>query len=125
MGRTESQPKTQQKLGRDEMKTYKTQQDVEQDIHDGVLAINEDVRFECDVSICASIISAWDINARNISAWNISARDINAGDINAGDISYYAFCCVYKSIHCTGITGRYLPHRAPVCLAGEVKIITQ
>ena len=74
------------------MKIYKTQQEVENDIKDGVLAIVGDVKFECPISISASIvIDAGDINAGNITAWNINAGDINAGNItvwniNAGDI---------------------------------------
>ena len=77
------------------MKIYKIQKQVEEDIKNGVLAIDDDVEFECDISIEASInardikardINAWDIKARNINAGNINARDINAGDINAWDI---------------------------------------
>jgi len=75
------------------MKIYKTQQEVEKDIVNGVLAIEGDVRFECSISISASIkvtcgnITAGDITARDINAGNITAVDINAGDINAGDIN--------------------------------------
>ena len=60
------------------MKIYKTQSEVEKDIKNGVLAIEGDVRFECSISIEASIkvsagnISARDISARNISAWECS-----------------------------------------------------
>jgi len=38
------------------MKIYKTQEEVTADIKDGVLAIKGDVRFECDISIRASIV---------------------------------------------------------------------
>lgn len=95
------------------MKIYKTQSEVEADIKNGVLAIEGDVKFECNISIEASIIvtngnitagnitardinagdiNAWNINAGNITAgnitaWNINARDINARDINAGNIN--------------------------------------
>jgi len=75
------------------MKIYKTQEEVEKDIKNGVLAIEGDVKFECSISIEAKIIvsagniSAWNISAWNISAWNISAGDISAGNISAGDIS--------------------------------------
>jgi hypothetical protein len=84
------------------MKIYKTQSEVEKDIKAGVLTVNEDVRFECSISIEAKIIvqgniNAWDINAWNIDAWdinawnidagNIDARDIDAGNINAGNIN--------------------------------------
>ena len=73
------------------MKTYKTQKEVEKDIVDGVLKINEDVTFECNIDIDASInahnINAWDINAHNINAHNINASNINAWDINASKIN--------------------------------------
>ena len=78
------------------MKIYKTQKEVEADIIDGILRINGDVKFECNISIEANIsardISAWNITARDItasdiSAGNISARDITASDISAGNIS--------------------------------------
>ena len=85
------------------MKIYKTQVAVEKDIKDGVLSIEGDVKFECSISIDASIIvttgnitasditagniTASDINARDITAWNINASDINARDINAGNIN--------------------------------------
>ena len=85
------------------MKIYKTQQEVERDIKDGALVIEGDVRFECSISINASImieagditawnitawnITAWNINARNITAWNITAWNINAWNINAWNIN--------------------------------------
>jgi hypothetical protein len=80
------------------MKIYKTQKEVEKDIKDGVLTIKGDVKFECSISIAASIkviagdinarnINAWDINAWDINAWDINAWGINAGDINAWDIN--------------------------------------
>ena len=75
------------------MKVYKTQSEVEKDIKNDILAIEGDVKFECSISISASIIvtagniNARDINAWNINAWNINARDINAGNINARDIN--------------------------------------
>ena len=122
------------------MKIYTTQQEVEKDINDGVLAINGDVKFECSISISASI-NAWDINARNINArninagninawdinaWDINARDINAWDINAwdinaGNISYSAFCCVYQSIKCLSIKARREKYQPPICLDGKLE----
>jgi len=121
------------------MKIYTTQQEVEKDIKDGVLAINGDVKFECSISISASItawditagdinarnITAGDINARNITAGNINAGDINARNINAGDISYYAFCCVYNLIKCLSIKGRRDKHQQPICLDGKLEYKTQ
>jgi len=115
------------------MKVYKTQQQVEKDIKDGVLNCKgEDVKFECSISIKASIIYAMNINAGDINAWDIDARDINAGDIyamniNAGDINarninYFASCLSYNSIKCKSIEGRRNPHQKPVCLDGELTI---
>ena len=113
------------------MKIYKTQQEVEADIKDGVLAIDGDVKFECDISIRASInaeninarnINAWDINAENINAENINAWNINARNITAGDIKYYAFCQSYESIKCKSIEAKREVHQEPICLDGEVII---
>ena len=75
------------------MKIYTTQQEVEKDIKNGVLAIEGDVKFKCSITIRASIkvtdgdITAWDITAGNITAWDITARDITAGNITAWDIT--------------------------------------
>ena len=114
-------------------KIYKTQQEVEKDIKDEVLVIKGDVRFECSISISASIqvtygninagnINAWNINARDITARDINAWNITAGDINAGDISYYAFCCVYRSIGCFSIKAHREKHQEPLCLDGKLEI---
>ena len=124
------------------MKVYKTQKEIEADVKDGVLVVNEDVRFEVSFSIEASLkiagninawdidawninawdIDAWNINARDIDAWNIDARDISARDINAGDILYYAFCGVYNSIKCLSIKARREKHSEPICLDGSLQI---
>jgi hypothetical protein len=118
---------------------YKTQEAVEKDIKDGVLNCNyEDVKFECNINIRASIInasdiSAHDINAYDISASGINAHDINAYDINAGDIdaydisaydiSYYAFLTSYKSIKCKSWKKRRDNAHDPICLDGKLEII--
>jgi len=118
------------------MKIYKTQEEIERDIVDGVLTIQGDVRFECSFSISASIrviagninacdINAWnidacDIDAWNIDAWDINARNINARNIDACDILYYAFCGVYNSIKCIYIKGKRGKHNPPVCLDGQL-----
>ena len=123
------------------MKIYISQREVEKDIKDGVLAIEGDVKFECSISIEASIhINAGDITARNINAWNINAGDINAGninawninawnitarDINAGDISYYAFLCAYIGIKCKSFKVRRDNHQDPICLDGKLEIIKE
>ena len=119
------------------MKKYKSQNEVIADIKDGVLAVNEDVKFECSIAIEAKIIvqgniNAGDINAGDINAWNINAGDINAGDINAwninardidaGNIKYYAACLSYKNITCTSITAKREKHCDPVCLDGKLTI---
>ena len=115
----------------DIVKIYKTQQEVEADIKDGVLVVNEAVTFECSIAIKAIIkvkgdINAWNINARDINAWDITAWNINAGDItardiNARDILYYAFCCIYKSILCISIKAKREKYHEPICLEGELK----
>ncbi len=106
------------------MKIYKTQSEVEKDIKNGVLVIDDDVTFECSISIDASI-DACDINACDINAYNIKAGDINAYDINAGDISYYAFCFSYNSIKCSSIEARRENHSEPICLDGKLEIKEQ
>ena len=121
------------------MKTYKTQKEVEKDIVDGVLKINEDVTFECNIDIDASInayninaldinasnINAWDINANNINASKIDALDINANTINAHninalDIKYYAFCIAYETLKVKTIKGRR-PNSFHKCLDNEIE----
>ena len=115
------------------MKIYKSQSEVEADIKNGVLAIEGDVKFECPISIDASIIitagnitardiTAGDINALDITARNITAGNITARNITAWDISYYAFCCAYQSIKCTSIKSRRQKAQEPICLDGKLKI---
>ena len=100
------------------MKIYKTQSEVEADIKNGVLAIEGDVKFECNISIEASII----VTNGNITAGDITAWEINAGDINARDITYYAFCSAYQSIKCTSIKSRRQKAQEPICLDGQLEI---
>ena len=111
------------------MRIYGTQESVEKDIQNGILDCNfEDVKFECNISIQASIINAHDINACDINAGDINAHDINAGDINAHDInahdiSYYAFLTVYNNIKCKSYKSRRDNHSKPICLDGKLEII--
>jgi len=98
------------------MKIYKTQQEVERDIKNKVLNIEGDVKFECNISISASI---------NIDAGNIDAWDIHAWDINAGNISYFAFCCVYESIKYLSIKAKRKEHKEPICLEGKLEYKTK
>jgi len=90
------------------VKIYKTQNEVEADIKDNVLVIQGDVKFECSISINASI--------------KVVSGDINARNINAGDIVYYAFCSVYNSINCLSIKAKRKVHSEPVCLDGKLEI---
>ena len=133
------------------MKIYKTQEAVERDIKDGVLTIQGDVKFECDINIDADIkardikaldieanninarnifannIKALNINVNNIIAWDIFALDIFAGDIkawdiNANNINYWALCLAYNSIKCKGWKAGRDSHKEPICLDGELII---
>ena len=81
------------------MKTYKTQKEVEKDIVDGVLKINGDVTFECNIDIDASI---------------------NAHNINANTIEYYAFCIAYETLKVKTIKGRR-PNSFHKCLDNEIE----
>ena len=100
------------------VKIYKTQSEIETDIKNGVLVIQGDVKFECSISINASIkVISGNIDAKDIRAW-----DINALDINARNIVYNAFCSVYNSIKCLSIKASREVHSEPVCLEGKVEI---
>ena len=108
------------------MKIYKTNEEVMADVKDGVLRIDGDVKFQCNVDIKATI-DALNINAKNIDAWNINARDINALNIkalniDALDITYYAICVAYKSITCQTIKGTWEEHAESICIDGELTI---
>lgn len=112
------------------MKIYKTQEEVNADIHNGVLAIVGDVKFEFDVVVNGNInarnidagnINAWDIDAGDIDARDIVARNINAWNINARDINYYAVCYAYNNITCKSIASRKINSKH-FCLDGEIKI---
>ena len=108
------------------MKIYKTQRQVEKDIKDGILAIEGDVKFECSISIDASIvviggditagnICAHDITAKNIIACNITAGgDIDAGDINVRNVT--AFDVTAGNIIAGNIDARDILYYA-VCFA--------
>ena len=75
------------------MKTYKTQNEVEEDVVAGELKIESDVTFSCEIKLPdVSLRITGDINAENITvedidAWDINAENITAGDIKAGDIN--------------------------------------
>ena len=116
------------------MKTYKSQAEVEKDIRDGVLQIDDDVIFNCDINVDCDI-KAWNINALDIDARNIDALDIDAQDIyaqnidarnidarnidaldidawriyawniDAQDISYFSICCAAETFTVASIKG--------------------
>jgi hypothetical protein len=120
------------------MKIYKTQQEVDRDIKDGVLAIEGDVKFECSISISASIIvtavditagditarniTAWDITARNITAWDITARNITAWDITARNIT--ARNITARDINAGNINARDILYHAFCCVYKSIKCIS-
>ena len=114
------------------MKIYKTQEEIEADIVDGVLKIRGDVKFEVSFSIEAKIIvEAGNIKAEDIEAWNIEAGNIKAEDIKAGnikawniearDISFYAVAFAYLSFKCKSIVGQRNNNKY-FCLDKEVEI---
>ena len=125
------------------MKIYKTQEEFNREVKDGVFRVDGDVTFEFNLDTPANInaryinawnidardidardinawnINAWDINARNINAWNINAENINARDIN-----YYAYCIVYDSITCKSYKSRRENALPLTVLDGKVEIKT-
>ena len=110
------------------MKIYKTQEEVTDDITHGVLAIDGDVRFECNISIKASIVvTDGDLNCRDLNCLGLTCRDLNCRDLNClnlkcRDLSYYALCLAYYSIKCTSYKARREVHQEPICLDGELTI---
>ena len=111
------------------MKTYETQAEVEADIKDGVLNIEGDVVFHCDISIRANInvingnILAGNIDALNVTALDVTALDIIVNNLEARDIKYYALCLAYGSITCASIEARREVHQKPICLDGQLTIV--
>jgi hypothetical protein len=115
------------------VKTIYSNEEAESLVHNGVLAIEDDLEiafngFEIEADIqCYNIyskdkrrsINAWDINAWDINALDINALDINAWDINARDISYYAVCFAYHDIKCKNING-CIENAKHFCLDGEI-----
>ena len=59
------------------MKVYKTQEEVMEDVVDGVLVVDEDVSFEFSFNLPdVSLKISGDINCRNIKARDIKCRNI-------------------------------------------------
>ncbi len=125
------------------MKIYTTQKEVDNDIKNYVLAITDNVKFDCSISIEASIfitagniiaenITAWDINARNITAeninaedinaWNIIARNIDAWNINAWNIN--ARDIDAKDINARNITARDIVYDIFCCVYQSIKCLS-
>jgi hypothetical protein len=119
------------------MKTYKTQEEVERDVKDGVLYVNESVAFECSINLDASIIvagdiNAKDINAKDINAWNIIAEDINTKDITAEDINVWDINAMYitakdikaRNIIADDIKARHIRYWAFCCVLGSISCLS-
>ena len=120
------------------MKIYKTQEEVNADIKDGVLVIDGDVRFECDISIKASIVvtkgnlncwnlkcfdlTCWDLKCFDLTCWDLNCENLTCGNLKCRDLTYYALCIAYQSITCTSYKARREVHQKPICLDGELTI---
>ena len=111
------------------MKIYKTQEEVNADITHGVLVIKGDVRFECDISIGASIVvTKGDLNCLNLNCFDLTCRNLDCWNLTCfnltcRDLTYYALCFAYQSIKCTSYKTRREVHQKPICLDGEITIV--
>ena len=132
------------------MKIYKTQQEVEADIKDGLLKVNDDIKIECNININASImcrdLDCGYLYCQNLDCWDLDCMDLNCGDLNCmdlncmdldckdlncmdlncrdlhcGDLSYYAVAFAYESFKCKSIEGRR-NNSKHFCLDSEVII---
>ena len=122
------------------MKIYKTQQEVESDIKDGLLKVDDDVKIECNININASIICrnlyCWDLdcgdlncgdldcgnlNCEDLKCMDLHCGDLNCGDLECMDLSYYAIAVAYYKFKCKSIVGRR-NNSKHFCLDSEVKI---
>ena len=120
------------------MKVYRTQEEVEKDVVNGVLKIDGDIKIECDVLLSnTSLIIEGDINCRNINCediwcWNINCWNINCGDITCRDINcwgincrginFYAVAFAYNSFVCKSIKSKR-ENSKYFCLDSDVKVI--
>ena len=127
------------------MRIYKTQQEVESDIKDGLLRVNDNVKIECNISINASII-CWDLDCGDLDCWDLDCGDLNCGDLNCMDLncmdldckdlncmdlncrdlncmdlSYYAIAVAYYKFKCKSVVGRR-NNSKHFCLDSEVII---
>ena len=83
------------------MKIYNTNEEIKKDIKNGVLKINDDVQFNCNV--------------------DIEYYDIKANNIKANNIDYYAFCVSYIKLTCNKISGRR-ENSSHMCLDSDIVI---
>jgi len=74
--------------------------------------------------------NGYDFNGLNFNGLNFNGGDFNGLNFNGNDftgkkVSYWAFfnCC--GSIKCESIEGRREPHAEPVCIDGEIEIISE
>jgi len=115
------------------MKIYKTQEEVTADIKDGVLVINGDVRFECDISIRASIVvtkgnltcwdlTCFDLTCWDLNCWNLTCRDLTCEDLTCEDLKCRNLNC--RNLDCWNLTCRDLTCRNLKCLNLECWNIT-
>ena len=107
--------KRQAGTGEKKMKIYKTQQEVESDIKDGLLKVDDDVKIECNIIINASII-CW-----NLDCGDLHCMDLDCMNLDCRDLSYYAVAFAYESFKCKSIEGRR-NNSKHFCLDSEVKI---
>ena len=112
------------------MKIYKTQQELEADIKDGLLKVDDDVKIECNININASIICrnlyCWDLDCGNLNCEDLNCGDLHCGDLNCGDLncrdlSYYAIAVAYYKFKCKSVVGRRINSKH-FCLDSEVII---
>jgi len=95
------------------MRIYKTQQEVESDIKDGLLKVDDDVKIECNININASII-CWNLDCMNLNCGNLDCRDLNCGNLNCGDLNCGNLNC--WNLDCRDLNCRNLDCRDLNCM---------
>jgi len=90
------------------MKIYKTQEEVTADIKDGVLVIDGDVRFECDISIGASIVvtkgnlNCLNLKCLNLTCWDLTCWDLKCLNLKCLNLNCFDLTC--RNITCWDLT---------------------
>jgi hypothetical protein len=125
------------------MLTITSNEQAEELIKDGVLAVDDDIELACDLKIeadlrCRNIsckngfwdidcwnincenIKCWNINCWNINCWNIDCEDINCENIDCLNINYYAICFAYKTFKCKSVKG-HRENSRHFCLDSEIE----